>query len=79
LNSGSTWGRGGVKSGVGPGAIMMDKSVAELNIEHYRKLLASEDMDETKREVVETLLAAEQEKLAQIKAQRAAAKSSKLG
>jgi hypothetical protein len=27
----------------------MDKSVAELNIEHYRKLLASTDLDEAKR------------------------------
>ena len=57
----------------------MDKSVAELNIEHYRKLLASGDMDETKRKTVEGLLAVEEEKLAQIKAERAAAKSSKLG
>jgi hypothetical protein len=51
----------------------MDKSVAELNIEHYRKLLASADLDEAKRKTVETLLAAEQEKLAQIKSERAAA------
>jgi hypothetical protein len=57
----------------------MDKSVAELNIEHYRKLLASEVIDEAKRKVVENLLAAEQQKLAQIKARRAAARSPKLG
>lgn len=57
----------------------MDKSVAELNVEHYRKLLASTDMDEAKRKTVEGLLAVEQEKLAQIKAQSAAEKSSKLG
>ena len=57
----------------------MDQSIAELNIEHYRKLLASENLDEIKRKIVEALLAAEQEKLAQIKAQRAAEKSSKLG
>jgi hypothetical protein len=54
----------------------MDKSVAELNIEHYRKLLASADPDEAKRKTVETLLAAEQVKLAQIKSERAAAKTS---
>ncbi len=51
----------------------MDKTVAELNIEHYRKLLASPDLDETKRRTVESLLAAEEAKLAQIKAERAAA------
>jgi hypothetical protein len=57
----------------------MDKSVAELNIEHYRKLLASAGLDEIKRKTVEMLLAAEEEKLAQIKAQRAAARSVKQG
>jgi hypothetical protein len=57
----------------------MDKSVAELNIEHYRKLLASAGLDEVKRKTVEALLAAEEVKLAQIKAERAATKSSKLG
>jgi hypothetical protein len=57
----------------------MDKSVAELNIEHYRKLLASAGLDEVKRKTVEALLAAEEVKLAQIMAERAATKSSKLG
>jgi hypothetical protein len=57
----------------------MDKAVAELNIEHYRKLLASGNLDETQRKTVEDLLASEKEKLAQIKAERADAKSSKLG
>jgi hypothetical protein len=57
----------------------MDKSVAELNIEHYRKLLATAGLDETKRKTIEALLAAEEAKLAQIKAQRTAAKSTKLG
>lgn len=54
----------------------MDKSVAELNIEHYRKLLSSADLDETKRKTVENLLAAEEQKLAQIKSERAATKAS---
>ena len=45
----------------------MDKSVAELNIDHYRKLLAT-GLDTGKRETVERSLAAEEEKLAQIKA-----------
>jgi hypothetical protein len=57
----------------------MDKAVAELNIEHYRKLLATAGLDETKRKTVEGLLAAEEEKLAQIKAQHATAKSTKAG
>lgn len=51
----------------------MDKSVAELNIEYYRKLLAT-DLDAEKREAVEALLAAEEAKLARIKSERAAAK-----
>jgi hypothetical protein len=53
----------------------MDKSVAELNIEHCRKLLAT-DLDAVKRKTVEALLAAEERKLAQIKSERAAARSS---
>jgi hypothetical protein len=53
----------------------MDKSVAELNIEHYRKLLASAGLHETKRKTVESLLAADEAKLAQIKAERAATKT----
>ena len=54
----------------------MDKSVAELNMEHFRKLLAT-NLDTGKRETVEGLLAAEREKLAQICAERAAVKASK--
>lgn len=50
----------------------MDKSVAELNIEHYRKLLASADLDDVKRNTVLGLLSAEQVNLAQIKSERAA-------
>jgi hypothetical protein len=41
----------------------MDKSVARLNIEHYRKSLATEQ-DETKRQTLMLLLAEEQAKLA---------------
>ncbi len=40
----------------------MDKSVARLNIEHFRKLLARET-DEAKREVLQRLLAEEEAKL----------------
>lgn len=54
----------------------MDKSVAELNIEHYRKLLASADLDDVKRKTVLGLLSAEQVNLAQIKSERAAARIS---
>jgi len=53
----------------------MDKSIAELNIEHYRKLLASADIDESKRRTVEILLATEQETLVRIKTEMAAAKA----
>jgi hypothetical protein len=41
----------------------MDKAVARLNIEHYRKLLATE-ADEAKRETLRGLLADEEAKLA---------------
>lgn len=43
----------------------MDKTVAELNIEHYRKLLLT-DIDEVKRETVKKLLSAEEAKLAHL-------------
>jgi hypothetical protein len=41
----------------------MDKAIARLNIEHYRKLLASE-MEGAKRATLEKLLAEEEAKLA---------------
>ena len=41
----------------------MDKAVAELNIEHYRKLLATEP-EPSKRATVERLLVEEEAKLA---------------
>jgi hypothetical protein len=40
----------------------MDKFVARANTEHYRKLLAKET-DETKRQLLERLLAEEEAKL----------------
>jgi hypothetical protein len=53
----------------------MDKSIAELDIEHYRKLLALADFDVSKRRTVEILLATEQETLVRIKTEMAAAKA----
>ena len=41
----------------------MDKTVARLNIEHYRRLLAKET-DESRRQVLIRLLAEEEAKLA---------------
>ncbi len=41
----------------------MDRVVARLNIEHYRRLLATET-DETKRQTILRLLAEEEAKLA---------------
>jgi hypothetical protein len=41
----------------------MDRTVARLNVEHFRKLLA-EDIDETKRQSLLRLLAEEEAKLA---------------
>ncbi len=43
----------------------MDKSVAKLNIEHYRKLLQT-DLEESKRQTILRLLADEEAKLAQL-------------
>jgi hypothetical protein len=41
----------------------VDRTVADLNIEHYRKLLATET-DAVKRQTIERLLAEEETKLA---------------
>jgi len=41
----------------------MDKTVADLNIEHFRKMLAVET-DPAKRQTIERLLAEEEAKLA---------------
>ena len=46
----------------------MEKFVARLNIEHYRKLLATE-LDETKRRELLRLLAEEEAKLVTLGAQ----------
>jgi hypothetical protein len=46
----------------------VDKSVADLNIAHFRKLLASET-DPVKRQTIERLLAEEEAKLAHALAQ----------
>ena len=43
----------------------MDRTVARLNIEHYRKLLANE-INETRRQTLAGLLAAEEAKLAEL-------------
>ena len=43
----------------------MDRTVAHLNIGHYRKLLAQE-MDEAKRQTILRLLADEEAKLASL-------------
>lgn len=44
----------------------MDRTVAYLNVEHYRRLLAAET-DESKRKVLQKLLAEEEAKLAEAK------------
>jgi hypothetical protein len=41
----------------------MEKTVARLNVDHYRKLLASE-IDDVKRRTIVALLAAEEAKIA---------------
>ncbi|HVX75584.1 MAG TPA: hypothetical protein VHB49_05620 [Bradyrhizobium sp.] len=46
----------------------MDKTVADLNIEHFKKLLAVET-DPVKRQTIERLLAEEEARLATLLAQ----------
>lgn len=48
----------------------MDRTVASLNIEHYKRLLATET-DESRRQMLLRLLAEEEKKLAQANAQNA--------
>jgi HPt (histidine-containing phosphotransfer) domain-containing protein len=48
----------------------MDRTVAHLNIEHYRRLLALET-DESKRKMLQKLLAEEEAKLAKIRQEAA--------
>ncbi len=43
----------------------MDRTVAHLNVEHYRKLLTQE-MDETRRQTILRLLAEEEAKVASL-------------
>ena len=43
----------------------MDKTIARLNIEHFRRQL-SEEKDDAKRQTLQRLLAEEEAKLAQI-------------
>lgn len=45
----------------------MDRTVARLNIEHYRRLIAKET-DETRRQTLQRLLAEEEAKLASLEA-----------
>ena len=47
----------------------MDESIAKLNIEHYKRLLASET-EATKRQSIARLLADEEVKLAKIPKER---------
>jgi hypothetical protein len=48
------------------GSVTMYRRIAELNIERFRKLLAGET-DEATRQTLLTLLAEEEEKLAELK------------
>jgi hypothetical protein len=50
---------------MGNGARAMDRAVAHLNIEHYRRLLA-EETDEARRQTILQLLAEEEAKLADL-------------
>lgn len=47
----------------------MDRTVADLNIAHFKKLLATET-DSEKRQLIERLLAEEEAKLARARAEK---------
>ena len=51
---------------LGPERSKTDKSVAELNMEHHRKLPAFSDLDEEKQQTATRLLAAETERFARV-------------
>jgi hypothetical protein len=53
----------------------VDKTIARLNIEHYRRQLSGE-ADEAKRQTLQRLLAEEENKLAQILKQEQGKKKS---
>jgi len=53
----------------GRGHLDSPKNIARLNIEHYRRLLATEN-DPTKREMIEKLLSEEETKLRALEAER---------
>ena len=55
--------QGQQRAKVGHEGLFMDEFVARLNIEHYRKVLTTET-DETKRALIEKLLADEEARLA---------------
>ena len=56
--------RTGLADRLNPGytRVSMDRSVAHLNVEHYRRLLAVE-IDEARRQVLQRLLAEEEAKI----------------
>jgi hypothetical protein len=47
---------------------MMDHTIARLNIEHFRRLLENNEIDETKRQMISRLLDEEEAKLAALNA-----------
>ena len=51
---------------LGPERSKTDKSVAELNMEHHRKLPAFSDLDEEKQQTTTRLLDAETERFARV-------------
>ena len=55
-----------VRLNPGYSGVSMDRSVAHLNIEHYRRLLAVET-DEARRQVLQRLLAEEEAKISDSK------------
>jgi hypothetical protein len=54
---------------VGPSTNMSDKDIARLNVEHFRRLLAT-DIDDAKRHTILQLLAEEEAKLAPLNDRR---------
>jgi hypothetical protein len=54
----------------------MDRTIARLNIEHFRRLLENNEIDEAKRQMISRLLGEEEAKLASLNADAPAKRKS---
>jgi hypothetical protein len=55
---------------------LIDRTIARLNIEHFRRLLENNEIDEAKRQMISRLLGEEEAKLAALNADAPAKRKS---